>query len=67
MIWDAGKAVCVLRSMRSCWLDKENDTIVEHSVIEQVNALVLSNNREKGQRRDRVTKSKDLPGIEDAS
>ena len=60
-IWDAGKAVCVPTSMRSCWLDKESDTIVEHSVIEQVNALVLSNNRENGQRRDRVTESKGSP------
>ena len=34
-------------NMRSCWLDKESATIVEHSVIEQVNAIDLSNNREK--------------------
>ena len=65
-ILDAGKAVCVPPSMRSCWLDKESATIVEHSVIEQVNALDLSNNREKD-REERVTESKDLPGIEDAS
>ena len=41
-----------LQAMRSCWLDKESATIVDHSVIEEVNALDLGNNREKGQRRE---------------
>ena len=64
---DAGEEVSVPASMRGCWSDKACATIVEHSVIEQVNALDLSINREKAQRRERVTESKDLPGIGDAS